>query len=271
MNDSDHATTGTIRLSTHREAGNRPASAPPASQFFRRTIVGTMLLCAMMSSGAHATVPPPPGSSWDWQLSRPLNLSVRVKVLDLDPDLVSRDTLRRLKARGIYLVCYVSVGTWENWRRDRKRFPRQLLGRAYDKWPDERFLDIRRITPLLPIMRARFERCRRLGFDAVEADNIDLHEQRTGFPIRARHVVRYARALAAMAHELGLAIAQKNAPGLALLPFMDFAIVEECFQQGWCARMRPYLDRGRPVFAAEYRLDRRFMRRACARAKRLGI
>ena len=234
----------------------------------------TTVAAVMAGATAHAGAPlPAPGTPWDWQLSRPLNLQVKVQVLDIDPDLVSAAQLRRLKRRGIFLVCYVSVGTWENWRRDRGRFPRTVLGLPYDNWPDERFLDIRRVEDLLPIMRARFERCRRLGFDAVEADNIDLHEQRTGFPIRARHVVRYARALADMAHGLGLAIAQKNAPDLtpALSSFMDLAIVEECFEQGWCERMRPYLARGRPVLAAEYRLTFKHVKRACRQAQHMRI
>ncbi len=216
---------------------------------------------------------PAPGVSWDWQLSRPLNLFAKVRVMDLDPDLISPRQARRLGARNVYLICYVSVGTWENWRADGKRFPRRLLGRSLAEWPDERFLDIRRVEILLPIMRARFARCKRLGFQAVEADNLDLHDQRTGFALRAEDVVRYARALAELAHGMGLAIAQKNVPELTveLSSFMDFAVVEECFTQGWCGQMRPYLDRNRPVLAAEYRHHQPHARRACAQAKRLGI
>lgn len=215
---------------------------------------------------------PPPAPTWDWQLSPPLRLDRRVKILDLDPDLVAPARLRELKARGVYLVCYVSVGTWEDWRADSRAFPRHLRGRPYAGWPGERFLDIRRTGLLLPIMKARFRRCRRLGFDAVEADNIDIYTMPTGFPLTKAHALAYARLLAAAAHELGLAIAQKNAPDLTprLLTVMDFAIAEECFSQGWCARMRPWTQRGRPVLAAEYRPPEA-LPGACRKARRLGI
>ncbi len=216
---------------------------------------------------------PPQRGSWDWQLSRPLDLSVDVNILDIDPDLVTRQQVRELKKKGIYLICYVSVGTWEKWRKDARAFPRRVLGRKYDEWPDERFLDIRRLRILVPLMRARFRRCKRMGFDAVEADNIDLHENRTGFRITRRHVLRYMRILSRVAHKMGLAIAQKNAPDLAepLSRFMDFAVTESCYADGWCSDMYSYLEKGRAVLDAEYRDNRPNMRQACSFAHMLGI
>ncbi len=193
--------------------------------------------------------------------------------MDLDPDVVRAADIRRLKRRGTYLICYVSVGTWENWRSDRDRFPRAIIGRTYGDWPDERFLDIRQLDVLVPVMRDRFRRCRNLGFDAVEADNMDAYDNPSGFPLTADDAVRYARALAAEAHALGLAMAQKNVPELSvrLVDILDFAITEGCFRDGWCHRMRPWLMRRRPVLDAEYRDDLPDMRRACRDARRLGI
>ncbi len=240
-------------------------------------VVLLFLATSLLLNPAHAASSrwrlPPQQGSWDWQLSRPINLSVKVDILDIDPDLVTREQIRELKARGVYLICYVSVGTWEKWRRDAKAFPRRVLGRRYDEWPDERFLDIRKRRILLPIMKARFRRCKRLGFDAIEADNIDLHENRTGFPIRRRHVVRYMRALTRAAHKMGLAIAQKNAPDLTrrLSRFMDFAVTEACYNDGWCSDMYPYIWRGRAVLDAEYREENPNMEQACRYARDVGI
>jgi hypothetical protein len=36
------------------------------------------------------------------------------------------------------------------------------------------------------------------------------------------------------------------------LPFLDFAITEDCFVQGWCSQVLPFIAAGKPVFAAEY-------------------
>ena len=53
----------------------------------------------------------------------------------------------------------------------------RLAGR---KW-----LDIRQLPVLEPIMTARFQMCQQKGFDAVEPDNMDGYENDTGFPITA--------------------------------------------------------------------------------------
>ena len=211
----------------------------------------------------------PAGSSWDWQLQAPLDLAVAVDVLGLDPDEVSRDDIAALTARGVTTICYVSVGTWEDWRDDAGAFPAAALGNAYDGWPGERFLDVR-VPELLPIMAARFRRCAEMGFDAVEPDNIDLHINDTGFGLGAGDVVTYFAALSGIAHDLGLMIAQKNAGDLTadLAPLADFAMTENCLEDGWCGDVAAYPATGRAVLAAEYvrRSDRR-----CEAAAGLGI
>ncbi len=249
----------------------------------RRATIAGVAVCVILTaapaaawSAAPAPKPvaiPRQGASWDWQLTPPLDLSAPVRVLDLDPDQATPAQIRHLRARGVYPVCYVSVGTWENWRKDKGRFPPAVLGRVYGDWPDERFLDIRRMDILLPIMRARFRRCAKMGFLAVEADNMDVHDNPSGFPLTPADTLRYVSALAREAHRLGLALAQKNAPELSarLVGILDFAIVEGCFRGRWCARMKPWLDAGRPVFAAEYRDHPPDMKKACRTARRLGM
>ncbi len=209
------------------------------------------------------------GVSWDWQLQAPLDLSVEVDVLALDPDEVDRADISRLKARGVFTICYVSVGTWEDWRDDADLFSPALLGKPYDGWPGERFLDIR-APEALARMEARFRRCARMGFDAVEPDNIDLHINDTGLPIGKAEVIAYVRQLSRAAHRLGLQIAQKNAGDLtrALVPLTDFAMAENCLSDGWCARLAPHARAGQAILAAEYT---RPSRRICARAGQQGL
>jgi hypothetical protein len=37
-----------------------------------------------------------------------------------------------------------------------------------------------------------------------------------------------------------------------LLPYFDWALTEDCFDQGWCEQVLPFIAAGKPVFAAEY-------------------
>ena len=62
------------------------------------------------------------------------------------------------------LICYIDVGTAENWRSDYSSFPASVMGSS-NGWPGERWLDIRQLAVLEPIMTARFQMCREKGFD----------------------------------------------------------------------------------------------------------
>lgn len=72
------------------------------------------------------------------------------------------------------------------------------------------------------------------------------------------------------AHSLGLAVFQKNDPGQAraLAPYFDGALVEQCNQFTECSAYRAYLDAGKPVLDAEYRLP---PSRFCAADERAWI
>ncbi len=236
--------------------------------WLRQGLLAVALLAASVGRAA-----PVPGHDWDWQLGEPVRPPAGVAVFDTDPDIVGRALIDRLNRAGIYTICYVSVGTVENYREDVDRFPPEVVGKTYGDWPDEKFLDIRRLDVLLPLMRERFERCRQWGFDAVEPDNQDVYANDSGFRISARENVRYLKALADMAHGMGLEVGQKNVPELTeeLVDMMDFAITESCFQDRWCGDVQAYVRAGKPVFDAEY-TDRAInWDRACAEAARRNI
>jgi hypothetical protein len=115
-------------------------------------------------------------------------------------------------------------------------------------------LDVRQIDQLAPIMRARLDACRAKGFDGIEPDNIDGYTNDTGFPLTAQHQLTYNIWLANEAHERGLSIGLKNDPDqvVELLPYFDWALTEDCFDQGWCDQLTPFVNAGKAVFAAEY-------------------
>ena len=215
---------------------------------------------------------PSAGSSWQWQLTGKLDLDMEVDVWDIDLE-VGRSVVDFLHSRGAKVICYISVGSYEDWREDAGEFPAEVLGKDYEGWSGEKWLDIRRIDLLAPIMRARLDECAEKGFDAVEPDNMEIYTNKTGFPLTYQDQLNYALWLASEAHQRGLAIGQKNAPDMVkdLVDVFDFAITEDAFYYRWAEDMLPYIAANKPVFAAEYTDLPGNFELFCQQSKRLGF
>jgi hypothetical protein len=217
---------------------------------------------------------PTVGSSWQWQLSgMPVDLGLDVDMYDIDLFENDAGVVAALHAQGRRVVCYVSVGSWEDWRPDADQFPASVIGEDYEGWPGESWLDIRQIDLLAPVMRARLDLCREKGFDGVEPDNIDGFTNPTGFPLTYDDQIRYNLWLADEAHARGLSIGLKNDPDQVsdLLPSFDWALTEDCFAEGWCEDMMPFIQTGKPVFAAEYTDTEVTIEQACQEAASLDF
>jgi hypothetical protein len=217
---------------------------------------------------------PPVEITWQWQLSgEEADTSFDVDVYDLDALDTGAEVVASLHLQGRRAVCYISAGSWEDWRPDAGDFPKEILGRNYEGWEGERWLDIRRIDILGPILRARMDLCQAKGFDAVEPDNIDGFQNVTGFPITAEDQLSFNRWLADEAHARGLAIALKNDPDQAaeLAADFDLALAEDCFDQDWCEMLLPFLEAGKPVLDAEYTDTGIALEEFCPQAEALGI
>ncbi len=198
---------------------------------------------------------PSVGLTWQWHISEPpVDTSVEADVYDIDLFENDAEVIAELHRKNRKVICYISVGSIEDWRPDVDQFPAVVLGKDYDGWPGEKWLDIRRIDLLAPIMRARLDLCKAKGFDAVEPDNIEIYDNDTGFVITYKDQLTYARWLADEAHARGLAIGIKNAPDMVAdsLDFFDFAITEDAYYYNWIEEMLPFIKAGKPVFAAEY-------------------
>lgn len=196
---------------------------------------------------------PRPGLAWQWQLDGRVDPSVDVPVYDIDGFENTAADVARLHRAGRRVICYINVGAWEDFRPDKDAFPRSVLGAA-NGWQGERWLDIRRVSVLRPIMERRFDMCRDKGFDAVEPDLMEGYSHRTGFPLTAHDQLRYNRMIAEIAHERGLSVGLKNdLPQIPqLVDDFDFAVNEECAQYGECERLTPFVAAGKAVFHAEY-------------------
>jgi hypothetical protein len=194
---------------------------------------------------------------WQWQLRTSFNpardLLPHVDVYDIDGFAATARTVAAIHGHHATAICYVDVGTWEQWRPDASVFPRGVLGAA-NGWPGERWLDIRRVSVLRPIMASRLAMCKSKGFDAVEPDNIDGYANATGFSLSAQDQLTYDLAIADLAHRLGLSVGQKNDldQAGALEPSFDWLLDEQCRQYDECDALQPYLGAGKAVFEVEY-------------------
>lgn len=209
---------------------------------------------------------------WDWQLTEPLDLSVRVSVLITDMDSVSAEDVAALKARGVRPMCYISVGTKEDYRDDATAFPDAVLGNPLGDWPGEVYVDIRE-GQVIDIMKARIDRCAAMGFVGMEPDNMDAFENDNGLNLTKEDALAYMRKLAKYAHSKGVQVAQKNAPELIpdLVAEADFLLLEQCFEYNYCTEAQPYLDAGKDVLVVEYTQSNQDWDVICAQAKELGM
>ncbi len=199
---------------------------------------------------------PPQQASWQIQFTDPLDLDLSVQVFDLDLFDTPSMVIEHLHQQGVYVMCYFSAGTWEEWRPDAAVFPQEVLGKPLEDWPGERWLDIRRLDVLAPIMEARMDLAREKGCDGVDPDNVDGYTNDTGFPLTFDDQLAYNRFLARAAHARGLAVGLKN--DLEQIPQLltdfDWALNEECFTYDECEFLLPFVEAGKPVFVIEYEL-----------------
>ena len=203
------------------------------------------------------------GQTYHIQFAGTLDRTVAADVYEVDGGDTSKAVVTALHDRGKIVVCYISAGSWENYRPDADKFPASVLGRTLAGWPDERWLDIRKVHVLMPLMKARMDLCVRKGFDAIEFDNVDGQSNRTVFPLTRAELIRYDRALARAAHARGLQPGLKNAIGLIpeLVNSFDWALNEQCVQYSECKPYRAFINQGKAVFVLEYNVT---VKRMCA-------
>jgi hypothetical protein len=199
---------------------------------------------------------PAPGVSWQWQLSGTLDPTVDAALYDVDLFDTSAAAVADLHRRGRHVVCYLDAGTYEPGRPDSGAYPASVLGAAVEGWPGERWLDVRRLDVLGPIVERRLDLCRDKGFDGVEPDNVDAYTNDSGFPLTAGDQLAFNRFLATAAHARGLSVGLKNDLGQAatLEPAFDWALDEQCYQYDECALLAPFARAGKAVLIAEYEL-----------------
>jgi hypothetical protein len=219
---------------------------------------------------------PPLATTWQWQLTpdsgaTTINTTVVADMYDIDgfdntaATVATLHSLPGTTAAHRSVLCYFSAGTLENWRPDAEAFPADLLGNTYPGFSDERWLDIRQLSVLGPLLEARMDMCQAKGFDGFEFDNVDAWdpEYNTGLNLTAQDELAFIAFLANQAHLRGMSMALKNdLPQIpAALPYVDFAVNEQCFQYKECLTSQnggvfgldQMVAAGKAVFETEYK------------------
>jgi len=201
-----------------------------------------------------------------------VDIRIKACVYDVDGFETTRRTVALLHRRHVKVICYLDVGSWESYRPDRSEFPRSVIGRRYQGFPDERWLGVAHFHRFERPLKRRFTMCARKGFDAVEPDNLAgwERENHTGFRITREDQLRFNRWVARQVHGRGMAVALKNDGRQAdrLIHAFDFAIVEQCFQYHECGYYRTFVNHGKAVFETEYEQK---PRQYCKTARALGF
>jgi len=215
----------------------------------------------LAARGPHQSSPswwrPGPGTSWQWQLSGTIDTSIDVRMYDIDLFDTPQTVIDQLHHDGRKVVCYFSAGSYENWRPDKDSYPSEILGHNLDSWPGEKWVDIRQLDKLGPILTARFDLAVTKQCDGIEPDNIDGFTNTTGFPLTANDQLVFNRWLADQAHRRGLSIGLKNDLDQIqeLVNDFDWALNEQCFQYDECDMLLPFVQAGKAVFGVEYKGD----------------
>lgn len=214
---------------------------------------------------------PEPGVTWQLQLAGiPVDTRIGAEIFDIDLFDNSKEVVDKLRSTDKKVICYISAGSFEDWRPDAAEFPKNVIGKDYSGWEGEKWLDIRQIDLLGPIMEKRLDLAKEKGCDAVDPDNVDGYTNDTGFPITYEAQLKYNIWLAHEAHERGLSIGLKNDPEQArdLVKYFDWILTEDCAVDGWCEQVEIFVKNGKAVLQVEYTDQKIDFTKVCEESKR---
>lgn len=220
--------------------------------------------------GASSFRLPPANAPFDYQIGGAYEPPQGVKV-------VSRDR-ESSPAAGLYNICYVNgfqaqPGEDLLWEKHPDLILRDKSGQPVidENW-NEMLLDTStdaKRAALAEIVGGWIRGCAASGFDAVEIDNLDSYSRSGGLLNEANNVA-FMKLLSTVAHQSGLAIAQKNSAELvnqAKQMGTDFAVVEECNRWDECGDYQSVY--GDLLFIIEYR--RQDFQKGCTDHPELSI
>ncbi|KAL8709493.1 MAG: hypothetical protein Q9220_005735 [cf. Caloplaca sp. 1 TL-2023] len=202
---------------------------------------------------------PTAGTTWQIVLLDPLVNTTypNVSVFDIDLFNNTADTISTLHSQGKKVICYFSVGSYEDFRPDSGQF---LKGSDYGKplqgwqgewWANTRSENVRKI------MLKRLDLAVEKSCDGVDPDNIDAYDNDNGLGLTIDDAIDYVNFLADAAHSRNMSVGLKNA-GTILREVesrLQWSVNEQCVQYDECDTYQPFVDHGKPVFHIEYPSD----------------
>jgi hypothetical protein len=89
-----------------------------------------LLLVCLLGTCSAAWWRPKVGETWNLQFVDKIDTSVAADIFDLDMD-QEQNAINTLRSKGKKLICYVDVGSWEEYRSDANQFPDSVKGNVY--------------------------------------------------------------------------------------------------------------------------------------------
>ncbi len=265
---------------SHFESERSQVTSPAITAAETSASAGSFLQFGAGTATPVPPAPPPgggyaglgPGTAWHWQIQGVVDENIlghvvpadRPKMMDIDLWDATPQLISRLKAKGIYVVCYMESGDWLSERPDAKDYPTSVLGARIDGFPNERYVNVTMLDgpagptgkTLRQIMFARLQMAKDKGCQGIEPDLDDLHEQgNVGFPINKAQMLTYNKIIIDRGHQLGMSVGLKNGPGFAAEMYnagADWVLNEECWQFDECGGYKIFTDHGKAVFQVEY-------------------
>jgi hypothetical protein len=207
-------------------------------------------------------------TTWQYQLTGPLDLDVDAGLFVLDLFDLQASQITQLHARGSVVVAYLSAGTRESYRSDAGDFPASAVGNTHPDYPNEAWLDVRD-SGVRAVMAERLALAQSKGFDGVLPTNLSAYLQDSGFDLTAADQRAYDEWLAREAHARGLEVGLTDfALAPQLVANFDWAIHFECLARGECDQLEPFAARAKPVLDVEFEGE---AAQVCARAAAQGL
>lgn len=191
-------------------------------------------------------------SSWHIQFSGTQKYPTR-DIFNVDLFDTSKAVIQKIQTKWSKVICYISAGTREDWRPDVQKFPASTLGNTVDGWKWENWIDVRNTT-VQKIMQSRMDLAKSKWCDGIDPDNVNGHENNTGFQLSSSDMIAYNQFLVTEAHKRWLLIGLKNAQSLisSIGKDYDFFINESCYTYNECGAYISMISLWKPVIIMEY-------------------
>lgn len=170
----------------------------------------------------------------------------------LDAEQQDPADLAELHRQGRHYLCYLSAGSYEDFRDDADQFPESAIGNPLAAFPSERWLDVRD-SSVRELMARRIQTLAGRGCDGIPPSSLGVSEADTGFSLTREDALEYARWVAGQVHAAGMSVGLTGPTSLTadLAPDFDFGLAINCVRSTGCAEYEVLRTAEKPVLYVE--------------------